>query len=401
MRIGFLIPEFPTQTHIFFWREVVALRRIGATVDLLSTRRPKEGCPHDFGAEAARETHYVYPPDLTRAPSALAGRGLARVAAYVASLSPSSRAKALGLVICAADLAAHARRTGIEHVHVHSCADSSHVAAMSHLLTGLSFSVHVHGDLAVYGTDHAQKMQNAAFVAVAARPHMDQVVDRARVPRSRVVRMVMGVDVSHSEPRDYGTGRQPLHLASVSRLALCKGHRYALEAIRRLADEGVDVRYSIAGQGPDRPAIEVDVARLGLGDRVDLVGPLSEGGVRALLKTADLFLLSSVGLGEASPVAVMEAAASGVPSVCSRIGGTADMIETGVDGMLVDQEDVGGIAAAIRELDGNRDLLRTMGAAARRRAEREFDSTVLARNFVATVQSARSAGGDRTMMPSL
>jgi glycosyltransferase involved in cell wall biosynthesis len=224
---------------------------------------------------------------------------------------------------------------------------------------------------------------------------MQQVVD-AGVPRSRVHRMVMGVDVSRTEQRAYPTdGREPLHLASVSRLALCKGHRYALEAIRRLRDDGVDVRYSIAGQGSDAPAIEADIARLGLRDRVSLVGPLSESGVRALLKTADIFLLTSVGLGEASPVAVMEAAAAGVPSVCSRIGGTADMIETGVDGVLVDQEDVAGIAQAIRGLDGDRDGLRRMGAAARRRAEQEFDSTVLARSFVAAVQSARGAAVSR------
>ena len=389
MRIGMLIPEFPTQTHVFFWREIQALRRIGVTVDLLSTRRPKEGCPHEFGRGAALETHYVYPPDLKRAlPSALAGRGLGRVAAYVASLSAGSRAKALGLVVCAADLAAVAWQRGIDHVHVHSCADSSHVAAMSHCLSGLSFSVHVHGDLAVYGVDHAQKLARAAFVAVAARPHAEQVVERG-VPRARVHRMVMGVDVYKSEPRVFGPGG-PLHLASVSRLALCKGHHYALEAIRRLRDEGVDVRYSIAGLGPDQRAIEADVARLGLGDRVHMVGPLSEDGVRALLSTADLFLLTSAGLGEASPVAVMEAAACGVPAVCSRIGGTADMIETGVDGVLVDQEDVAAIAAAIRELSGDRDKLRRMGAAARRRAELEFDATVLARNFVAAVEATRN-----------
>jgi glycosyltransferase involved in cell wall biosynthesis len=300
--------------------------------------------------------------------------------------------KALGLVACAADLAAVARRRGIDHVHVHSCADSSHVAAMSHLLSGLSFSVHVHGDLAVYGVDHAQKLARAAFVAVAARPHAEQVVERG-VPRARVHRMVMGVDVHESKPRVFRPGG-PLHLASVSRLALCKGHRYALEAIRRLRDEGVDVRYSIAGLGPDQPAIEADVARLGLRDRVSMVGPLSEDGVRALLGTADLFLLTSVGLGEASPVAVMEAAACGVPAVCSRIGGTADMIETGVDGVLVDQQDVAAIAAAIRDVSADRDRLRRMGAAARRRAELEFDATVLARHFVAVVEAARRREGE-------
>ena len=390
MRIGMLIPEFPTQTHVFFWREIQALRRIGVTVDLLSTRRPKEGCPHEFGRGAARETHYVYPPDLRRAlPSALAGRGLGRVASYVASLSAGSRAKALGLVACAADLAAVARQRGIDHVHVHSCADSSHVAAMSHCLSGLSFSVHVHGDLAVYGVDHAQKLARAAFVAVAARPHAEQVVERG-VPRARVHRMVDGGRRAQERAARSSARAARCTWRRSAAWPLCKGHHYALEAIRRLRDEGVDVRYSIAGLGPDQRAIEADVARLGLGDRVHMVGPLSEDGVRALLSTADLFLLTSVGLGEASPVAVMEAAACGVPSVCSRIRGTADMIDTGVDGVLVDQEDVAGIAAAIRGLHGDREKLRNMGAAARRRAEREFDATVLARNFVSAVEATQN-----------
>jgi glycosyltransferase involved in cell wall biosynthesis len=390
MKVGMLIPEFPTQTHIFFWREIVALRKLGVEVALLSTRAPKEECPHAFGREAAKETHYVFPPSLRSLARSRFGPGaLARVGGYVASLSPESRAKVAALAVCAADLTGYAREQGIDHVHVHSCADSSHIAAMSRLMSGPSYSVHVHGDLAVYGKDHAQKMAHAAFVGVAARPHMEQVVQGARVPRNRVFRMIMGVDVSRSEPRPRGDGQSPLRLASVSRLALCKGHTFALQAIRRLRDSGVDVRYSIAGLGPDRDAIAADVARLGLEESVKLVGPLSEDGVRALLRGSDVFLLTSVGLGEASPVAVMEAAACGVPSVCSRIGGTADMIDSWVDGVLVDQQDVEGIAEAIRRLHANRDDLERMSGAARTRAEREFDAMVLARQFVSVIESTR------------
>jgi colanic acid/amylovoran biosynthesis glycosyltransferase len=390
MRLGILIPEFPTQTHIFFWREIAALRRNGVTVDLLSTRRPKDGCPHDFGRAAAADTHYLYPPDLRLARSALGGRGVARVASYIASLSPSSRARALGFAVCAADLSATARRLGIEHVHVHSCADAAHVAAMSFLLDGPAYSLHLHGDMAVYGADHKQKMQNAAFVGVAARPLIDQV-ERAGFPRQRTFRMIMGVDLARFEdraPRPAGSG--PLHLVSVSRLALCKGHRFALQAVRRAVDAGADVRYSIGGAGADRGLIEADVARLELRDRVTFVGALSEAGVSALLKTADVCLLTSVGLGEASPVAVMEAMASGVPAICSRIGGTADMIDSGVDGILVDQEAVGAIADAIVMLARDRAMLARLSVAARKRAERDFDAMSLARSFVANVVSTRA-----------
>jgi glycosyltransferase involved in cell wall biosynthesis len=389
VRIGILIPEFPTQTHIFFWREITALRRNGVTVDLLSTRRPKDGCPHAFGERAAAETHYVYPPDPRLVAAAVNPRGLARVAGYVASLPVGERARAVGFAVCAADLAGYARQRGIEHIHVHSCADAAHVAAMSYLLSGLSYSVHLHGDMAVYGSAHAQKMQHAAFVAVAARPLLDQVAT-VGVPPDRAFRMVMGVDLARFEarpPRLEDPG--PLHLVSVSRLALCKGHKFGLEAIRRVVDDGVDVRYSIGGAGSDRGAIEGDVARLGLEDRVRFLGPLSEEGVSTLLKTADACLLTSVGLGEASPVAVMEAMASGVPAICSRIGGTADMIESGVDGILVDQQDVAGIASAIKKLAEDRAALARLSAEARKRAERDFDAGSLARAFVDNILSTR------------
>jgi colanic acid/amylovoran biosynthesis glycosyltransferase len=396
MRIGILIPEFPTQTHVFFWREIVALRRNGVTVDILSTRKPKDGCPHDFGTAAAAETHYLYPPEPRLALAALGGRGLARVGAYIASLTPSSRAKALGFAVCAADLASFARRRGIEHVHVHSCADAAHVTAMSFLLSGLPYSLHLHGDMAVYGTDHRQKMQHAAFVGVAARPLLDQVAE-AGVPRHRAFRMIMGVDLSRFEPRaPRASDAGALHLVSVSRLALCKGHVFALEAIRRVIDSGIEVRYSIGGAGSDRTAIEGDVERLGLRDRVTFVGPLSEDGVSTLLKTADVCLLTSVGLGEASPVAVMEAMASGVPAICSRIGGTADMIDSGVDGILVDQEDVTGIADAIQMLARDRSALAHMGAQARKRAEQDFDARSLARSFVANILSTRTPRASET-----
>ncbi|MGC4093516.1 MAG: glycosyltransferase family 4 protein [Polyangiaceae bacterium] len=392
MRIGILIPEFPTQTHIFFWREVVALRKLGHSVSLLSTRRPKDACPHEFAQEAAAETHYVYPPEVgASARSLSSGRGLARTAAYVASLSGSGkeRARALGFAVCGAALAEFARRRGLEHVHVHSCADAAHVAAVAHLLRDdLSYSVHVHGDLAVYGGDHAQKMGRAAFVAVAANPHAEQVVEQAGIPRSRVVRMPMGVDITKFEPRRFQTdSRAPLHLVSVGRMNRCKGHVYAFEAIRRLLDSGVDLRYTVAGSGPDADAIRGDVARLKLESKVDFVGSKSESQVRELLGSADAFLLTSVGLGEASPVAVMEAMAAGIPVICSRIGGTADMIDSGVDSLLVHQEDVAGITDAIRLLHDDRMMLSRLGAGARERAAREFDSVVLARKFVAAIEA--------------
>jgi glycosyltransferase involved in cell wall biosynthesis len=215
-----------------------------------------------------------------------------------------------------------------------------------------------------------------------------QLIDVVGLPPSRTHTMIMGVDTRelHARPAAPRTGA--LHLVSVSRLALCKGHKYTLTAMRRAVDAGADLRYTIAGSGPDKALIEADIQREGLSDRVTMVGPLSGGAIGALLQTADAFVLTSFGQGEASPVAVMEAMASGVPTICSRIGGTGDMITDDVDGLLVGQENVDDIVRAMQRLSSDDALRLRLGAAARARAEKQFDARVLAARMLATISAA-------------
>src|SRR5690606_16794608 len=115
-RLGVLIPEFPSQTHAFFRREIEAWRSAGHAVSVISTRRlPDDACRHDWADEARRETHYLSPPR----PAAVAGSMLRRphrwagALAYIASLheSPARRkARALALLASAADLRSYAER---------------------------------------------------------------------------------------------------------------------------------------------------------------------------------------------------------------------------------------------------------------------------------------------------
>ena len=63
LRLGYLVPEFPSLTHVMFWREVLALRSMGIEVFLLSTRSPRSVI-HDFCFGAAAETRYLFPPAI-------------------------------------------------------------------------------------------------------------------------------------------------------------------------------------------------------------------------------------------------------------------------------------------------------------------------------------------------
>lgn len=397
--VGYLVPTFPSQTHAFFWREAVGLGERGVSVRFFSTRRPPAGaCRHAFAPEAAASTHYTYPPRLPAALGLLASRPAAALGAlaYVARLRQcgvAGRLRALGLLLAAADLAWACRREPLDHLHAHSCADVAHVAALFARLTGTPYSLALHGDLDVYGRDHASKMERAAFVAVDTLPLRREVAAQVGLGDERLPVIKMGVDIEayagRAERSAARVGR--LHVVTVARLDICKGHAFALEALARLKAAGTEVRYTIVGEGLDRASVEADVDRLGLRPQVEFPGTLGEHEVRELLGRADVFALTSIGLGEAAPVSVMEAMAAGLPVVCSRIGGTPELIEHDVDGLLVEQRDVGGIAAALQALAGDLALRLRLGTAARARADAAFGYRVGAARLHEQIQ--RHAGG--------
>jgi len=390
MRLGYLVPEFPGQTHAFFWREVQALRGAGVEVHLLSTRRPEPGaCAHAFAEAARAETTYLFPPAPERWPaSALARVFSPGVRSYFAELperGPASLARQTGILASALELRAQAQRLGLQHVHVHSAANAAHVASLAHLLGGPTYSLTLHGDLDVYGTGHARKFRTAKFVSVVTRALAEAVGEQLSLPAAFLPVIRMGVDVGSFKPLPRGDSPD-FRLTTVARLNHTKGHVYALEAIARLRAEGFELRYRIAGTGPEEAALRAHVARLELGDVVSLLGSLAEHEVRELLLDSDVFLLTSFGLGEAAPVSVMEAMASGCSVVCSRIGGTAEIIANGEDGLLVPQQDVGAIAEAVRSLITSKDLRNRIGSAARRRALADFDAGTNAQRLLACIE---------------
>ena len=391
MTLGYLVPEFPGQTHAFFWREIGAIEEAGMPIRLYSTRRPSAGsCPHDFAAEAARRTTYLFPPSPASAADHILRHTLraVRAVAYVVGLKETSakrKARLLALLPSAATLVADARKHGVTHLHIHSCADAAHLGALAHILGNLPYSLTLHGDLPVYGADHAAKMKRARFVAAVTQPLAWQISEVS--PQTDAPVIWMGVDCDRFVPGP----RKPnpvFTVATVARLNHAKGHRFFLRAMARLRDEGTIVHYKIAGDGPERDGIAEEIRELGLQDQVEMLGSLDETAILGLLQGADALALTSIGKGEAAPVTVMEAMSCGLPVICSRIGGTPDMIQDGVDGLLVEQEDVDALADATSRLARNPDLRHRVGDAARKAALSRFDRRLNARKLLNRIAGA-------------
>jgi len=394
-KIGLLIPQFPSQTHIAMWRVGNAMRELGADVRFISTRLPPaDERVHTELTRESRNTVYVWPPRLARALAALAREplGLLRCLRYVAGLSESTwieRCRQLPMILAAGDLREVCRAEGIGHIFVHSCADAAHLVNLCRRLGGPGFSLRLGGDLDVYGKDHRSKMERAEFIVPAARVNLEEIVERVGVPRSRLFWTWLGVDTERFAPRAGEVcAEDALRIVTVGRLNAAKGHAYVLGAIRLLADRGVRVHYSIAGSGSHRAEIERDVDRLGLDACVEFRGGLDESAIVALLQESDVFVLASVGRGEASPVALIEAMSCGLPVVSTIIGGTADMLTDGEEGLLVPQADAAALADAIGSLAADPDLRDRMGRAARERALGEFECASVARRVLQAIDGA-------------
>jgi colanic acid/amylovoran biosynthesis glycosyltransferase len=404
LRLGYLVPQFPGQTHAFFWREVCALRRMGEQVLLVSTRKPSPlTCRHDFAPAAVAETHYIYPPGVRSllAWASVGGRSLSQTLAYLNRLEASGFKPQLrqhALLASAIGLVDWARRQRIDHIHGHSCADTAHVLALARRAGGPPYSLTLHGDLEVYGTDHRSKMEGAAFVGTAGAHLRQQVLQHTGVQGDHVYVMPMGVQTSAlaqlGQDRSYTAGS--LHLVTVARLHPAKGHVHALAAVHRALQSGLKIRYTIAGEGPYRDALFSRIRELGLETQVRLTGTLSETEVYVLLSKADAFVLPSTGIGEAWPVSVMEAMGAGLPVIASLIGATPEMITTGEDGFLVARGDEVALLDKIKLLACDVETRRRIGKAARRTACYRFDVGVTAtalREAVLRTRVTRSLPG--------
>jgi len=406
-RIGYLIPEFPGQTHILFWREREALLRHGIEPDLVSTRLPRrELVSHTWAEKAISRTEYLYPVPLSgfrrslgSAARAFPG-GLARCSRSIRAargLDARGRLRLLALAAAGCRLADIARRRGWTHVHVHSCADAAHVALFAHLLSDLSYSVTLHGPLEDYGPNQREKWRHAAFGIVITQRLLDEVHRELDGSLPPVVEIApMGVDAA-SFQRSHGyepwRGGGPLSIFSCGRLNLVKGHQYVIEAVARLRTRGLPVRLVIAGEDEQggsgyRRTLEGEIAARGLGEDVTLLGAVSEERVRQELERAHLFCLAS--LAEPLGVAIMEAMAAGVPVVATRRGGVPELVDDGVDGLLVSAESAEEVAAAIERLARDPELARRLSGAGMRKVASQFSSErsagVLARCVAATLR---------------
>jgi glycosyltransferase involved in cell wall biosynthesis len=173
-----------------------------------------------------------------------------------------------------------------------------------------------------------------------------------------------------------------LVVGTVAHLRRQKGYPVLLEAARQVIDSGLAVRFVAVGQGPEQSEIRSLHRQLKLNDRFLFTGFRSDA-VR-VMSAFDIFVLAS--WNEGLPVTVMEALTLGIPVVATAVGGTPEILTSGVEGLLVPPGRPDELAKAIDALAGDPDRRREMAEAAVRRAP-TFDIRAATRTLEAIYSS--------------
>lgn len=393
LKIGYFIPEFPGQTHIFFWREMRALAEQGVEVDLISTRVPPKGIiSHEWAKDAIRRTRYLSPLSLRSAAGSLlellrAGPpGWWRCMCAIAKSDGVGKLRLSAMTLMGAQLARLARTGGWQHAHVHSCADSANIAMLAHRLNPrITYSMTLHGPLAYFGGNQRQKWRHARFAIVITRKLLEEarVTLDGALPGSVHV-APMGVDLrqlQRTTAYEPWSGDGPCRLFCCGRLNPGKGYEELIRAIFILRQRGLDLGLRIAGEDDAggsgyRKTLESLIRELQLDAHVTLLGAVAEQVVRQELENAHLFALAS--RQEALGVAIMEAMAMQVPVVATRVGGVPELVTHGHDGLLVEPRDPEKLADAIQSLARDRDMCRRFSREGHLKVMKSFDSSVSA-----------------------
>jgi colanic acid/amylovoran biosynthesis glycosyltransferase len=405
LRVAYVMSRFPKLTETFILFEMAAVERQGTDVWLFPLLREREATMHPEAAPYVARAHYL--PFLDRAILASQWHFLRHAPRrYLGTLgamlrgtwrSPNFLAGGIGIFPKVAHAARLMERDGVQHVHCHFATHPALAGFLVHRLVGIPYSFTAHGsDLHVDRTMLCQKVAEAAFAVTISNDNRT-VFERecgGPIPSLEVIHCGVDTAVFHPIPR---AAKRDDHLAilSIGTLHEVKGQTYLIEACRQLAADDVPFTCRFVGDGPDRTALERQVAEADLADRVEFLGQRTRDEIARLLGSSDVLVAPSVptrsGKREGIPVVLMEAMSAGLPVVASALSGIPELVIDGSSGLTVPPGDAGAIAAALRRLHDDPELRTRLGGAARDRVVAEFD---VDRNAERLIERFRAVSAD-------
>jgi phosphatidyl-myo-inositol dimannoside synthase len=369
------------------------LQALGWQVDVLAPHAPGAARSETLGGVHVERFRYLWP---ARAQTVCYQGG----ALINLRKNPLNKLKLPALV--AAETLAIARRLRRGHydlLHSHWILPQGFTGRIARAISPLPHVLTVHGgDIfglrgKLMGWFKRSALHGADAVTVNSSVTRQAVVDTAG-PLPRLETIPMGVSIAPANPRQQDLARQlraahrrgtgPL-LLFIGRIVEEKGVADLIHAVALLRETYPDVHAVIVGEGQERPAMQRLADQAGVAAHITFTGWVEPTDIPAYLRAADVFVGPSRaapdGWVEAQGLTFLEAMANGTPVIATRCGGIMDIVLDGETGLLCDQQDREGIAAAVRRLLDEPQLGRRLTATATERVAQGFSRAASAENF--------------------
>lgn len=243
---------------------------------------------------------------------------------------------------------------------------------------GVPLVAHFHGfdahkESAAEATGRYAALFDYASALVVVSRAMEQRMLELGAPRKKLKYSCYGIDVDRFAQGDPASA--PPHFIAVGRFVDKKAPHLTLSAFELLLERVPEARLTFVGQGPLWESCQQRVRSGALAGKVDLCGVRKPEEVAALMRGSRAFVQHSVralsGDMEGTPLAVLEAMATGVPVIATRHAGIPDVVQHDVQGLLCEEFDVRGMAANMERVAADSTFAARLGRKGRASAERE------------------------------
>lgn len=386
MKVAYILKMYPRFSETFIVNEILELERQGVDVRIYSLRKPDDGRFH--ARLASVKASVVYVPQYPQ----MEPERIQQAHQFVRQAHPEAYARvqadtlargqdyAIKRFLQAGFIAAHLLRHPVDAIHAHFASSATRVAYLVSQMIGLPYSFTAHAkDIYQEEVDPASlrsKIRHARFVVTVSRYNQQYLQEIMQGETADVRSLYNGVDLNLFSPT-IQMARHPNLILSVGRLVAKKGFDVLIQACAELFRQGTSFECVIIGEGEDRQHLVDMVASLDLQAHIRLVGPQPQEKVLLAYQQAALFTLPCViaadGNRDGLPTVLLEAMACGLPVISTKVTGVPEIIDHGVNGLLVEPGNAVALAEAITGLLHDPSQQQRMSLAARLKAEQAFD----------------------------
>ncbi len=360
--IAYFVGEFPKISNSFIASQIIEIKRRGISVVIYSLNEPSN-------QSVFQKEHYLECPVFYIKKETTFGRAV--MAHIIFLFSKLSIYESILVDVFARKInwkiflkylwiAINIKKQNPDHIHCYFAEGQTVIAMLSSRLTGIPFSFHNGGtgNLLFRKRSFEPVIKHCQVCFAVSSELKDNIDKNFFFSNKKTIVNTTGIDIKkfHSKGiRSYPKNK----IIFVGRQVKHKGIADLIQCVANLKSQGLDVHCTIVGEGQDREEFKSQANNLNLEKEITFTGAVHNNDLSHYYHHTSVFVFPSY--LEGSPVSIMEAMASGLPIISTKISGIPDMVRDGYNGYLVEAGDISSLGEKVKLLLGNPQEIKRMG----------------------------------------